>query len=158
MEEEKKSHHWHTKEHLDHNYGDLAWHLFWGIVVGVTVTVAIITKNFWLLITGLMALILFFHPKFYETRGLDITINESGIEINGVSHPWKEFIGFEIFHSQKRSYIFLIPNRIFSIGLTIPVDSDKIDLEEIRKMLNKYLDEYENAVGFLEKIYRGLFP
>ncbi len=155
--EKEKLFHWHTKSHIDHFYGDLIWHLFWGIVVGICLITSIITKNFWLLITGLMALILFFHPKFYQETELDITINEEGVEINNRFHPWKEFAGFEIFHSAYRSYIFLIPAKTFSFGIHIPVD-EHLNLEEIKKIFNKYLDEYENAVGIFDKIYRGFFP
>jgi hypothetical protein len=40
----------------------------------------------------------------------------------------------------------------------VPIDSEKVDIEKLREDLNYYLDEYQNAITFFDKIYRGLFP
>lgn len=149
---------WRTQSHVDHPFGDLIWHLFWGIVVGIIIISAIISKNYWLLITGLISLVLFFHPGFYQPVDVDVVINEEGIKLNGKLHPWTEFIGFEVFHSTHRPYVFLIPKKRYYLGLHIPVDSEKVDLVKLRDDLNYFLDEYQNTVTFFDKIYRSFFP
>ena len=149
---------WQTHSHVDHPFGDLLWHLFWGIVVGALLLFAIISKNFWLLITGLMALVLFFHPGFYQPVEVDVLLTEKGLELNGKFYPWQKFAGFEIFYSTHRPYIFLIPKKKYALGLHVPIDPEKVDLEKLRDDLNHFLDEYQNAITFFDKIYRGFFP
>jgi hypothetical protein len=149
---------WHTHSHVDHPFGDLIWHLFWGIVIGFFLINAIISKSYWLLISSLMALVLFFHPTFYHPTTTSVIITEEGIEVDGKFYPWNKFAGFEIFKSPHRYYIFLVPKRKFGLGLHVPIDSEKVDIEKLREDLNYYLDEYQNAITFFDKIYRGLFP
>ena len=73
---------WKTYNHIHHPYGDLLWHLFWGMVVGATLIWAILSYDFWLLIISFIALIFFFHPKFYEPKLMEIKITEEGVFIN----------------------------------------------------------------------------
>jgi len=151
-------HEWHTHSHVDHMFGDLLWHLFWGIVVGVMIISAIISKNYWLFITGLLALVVFFHPMFYEPVDVDVLITEEGIKVNDSFYHWENLAGFEIFYSAHRPYLFLIPKKRYSLGIQVPIDPEKVDLEKLKKDLNYFLDEYQNAVTFFDKIYRAFFP
>lgn len=154
----KFNYHWKTHSHVKHPFGDLIWHLFWGIVIGIIIISSIVSKNYWLFITGLLALVLFFHPGFYEPVDVNVSITENGITVNQKFYPWDKFVGFEIFNSTHRPYIFLIPKKRFDIGLHIPINPEEVDLENLKNDLNHFLDEYQNTVTFFDKIYRAFFP
>jgi len=147
---------WKTYSHLDHPYGDLLWHLFWGIIVGGTLVWAILAHDFWLLIISLIALIFFFHPKFYEPKLIEIKMNDQGIFVDQKFYPWKKFYAFEIFDNGLRKFIFLFPNKI-SFGLHFPIEEFFVDENEIRDFLKNFLTENQSKVPFIDKIYRSFF-
>jgi hypothetical protein len=147
---------WKTYSHIHHPYGDLIWHLFWGIVVGATLIWAILARDFWLLVISFLALIFFFHPKFYEPKLMEIKINEKGIFIDKKFHPWKKFYAFEIFDNGLRKFIFLFPKR-FSFGLHFPLEEFFVSEEEVRNLIKKFLEEYQGKVPILDKLYRSFY-
>ena len=147
---------WKTYSHIQHPYGDLLWHLFWGIIIGATLIWAIINHDFWLLIITFIALVFFFHPKFYEPKLMDIKINDKGIYINKKYYPWKDFYGFEIFNNGYRKFIFLFPNKL-SFGLHFPLEEFFISEEEVKNFLNKFLEERQGKVPILDKLYRSFY-
>jgi len=147
---------WKTYSHIDHPYGDLLWHLFWGVIVGGTLIWAIFTSNFWLLVISLFALIFFFHPKFYEPKLMEIKMNEEGVFINQKFYPWKNFYAFEIFDNGIRKFIFLFPNKL-SFGLHFPLEEFFVSEEEVKNFLKKFLEEYQGKVPILDKLYRSFY-
>jgi hypothetical protein len=148
--------HWITLSHYDHPYGDILWHIFWGLVIGFSIIYSIIIKDFLFLIISLIALIFFFHPFFYENIELHITLDNTGITVNHNFYQWENFSGFEIFSNNDRYLIYLIPKQPLHFGLTLPLEN-YLPLEEIRATLRKFLDEYVNAVPVWEKWYRHYF-
>ncbi len=147
---------WKTYSHIHHPYGDLLWHLFWGVIVGITIITAIFSNDFWLLIIGLIALIFFFHPTFYEPRLMDIKLTDKGIHLDKKFYPWKKFYAFEIFDNGFRKFIFLFTNH-FSFGLHFPLEEFFVNEEEVREFLKKFLEEYQGKVPITEKLYRSFF-
>ncbi|GIW65814.1 MAG: hypothetical protein KatS3mg094_333 [Candidatus Parcubacteria bacterium] len=147
---------WRSLSHYDDPYGDILWHIFWGIVIFISIIYSIITKDFLFLILTLIALIFFFHPFFYESIELDIEINSSGIKVNNNFYNWDEFMGFEIFYNKERYLIYFISKNYFHPGLTVPLET-YLNVEEIRNKLREILDEYVNAVPWWEKWYRNFF-
>jgi len=144
---------WRTTSHYSHPFGDLLWHLFWGIIVGFSLLYSILVKDFLFLVISLIALIFFFHPFFYEPSDLVINLNKEGVTINHNFYSWDEFMGFEIFNNEDRFFIYLIPKQILHPGVTLPLEW-YMDFQEIKKNLNEFLDEYDGAVPLWEKWYR----
>ncbi len=147
---------WTTLSHDEHPYGDILWHLFWGIVIGFSILYAIISKDFLYLVISLIALFFFFHPIFYEEKELKIKIDQTGIYVDEKKYNWEDIIGFEILKIKNKVYLYFIPKHIFAIGPIIPFE-DYISYEEVRKILRQFLDEYENSVALWEIIYRKYF-
>ena len=149
---------WETLNHLDHPYGDPAWHLFWGIVTGASLIYAIAVKDFLFLVVALFGVIFFFHPVFYEEEKLSIILNKEGVFINKRFHPWVEFEGFEIFETEYREYLYFLPKTAFrfGFGIIVPI-SDYASLDIIRDTLRRFLDEYEDALSFLDRWYLAAF-
>ncbi len=153
---EKKELRWKTYNHLLHPYGDLIWHLFWGVMIGGLVVKAIISSSFWLLIVSLIALIFFFHPSFYKPELLDIKLTEKGLYINEKFYPWNKFWAFEIFDNNLRKYIFFFPHHL-SFGLHVPLEEFFVTEEEVREFLKNFLEEQQGKVPFLDRLYRAFF-
>ncbi len=147
---------WKTYSHLHHPYGDLLWHLFWGIIIGITIIMAILNNDFWLLIVSFLALIFFFHPVFYEPRLMDIKLTEKGIYIDKKFYPWEKFYAFEIFDNGFRKFIFLFTKRI-SFGLHFPLEEFFVNEAEVREFLKQFLEEYQGKVPITDKLYRSFF-
>lgn len=147
---------WTTASHDEHPYGDLMWHLFWGIVIGFSILYSIISKDFLYLVISLIALFFFFHPIFYEEKEIKIKIDQTGIYINDKKHSWEDIIGFEILKIKNRFYLYFIPKHFLAVGPCLPLE-DYFSPEEIRGILRKFLDEYENSVALWEIIYRKYF-
>ncbi len=147
---------WITLSHYSHPYGDILWHLFWGVVVGVSIVFAVIAKDFLFLIISFLALIFFFHPIFYEPSELRIKIEKSGVGLNEKFYPWDNFNGFEIFHNGERDIIFFIPKHHFHSNLDLPLE-DYIDVNELRSTLRQFLNEYVNAISVFDHFYRRIF-
>jgi len=147
---------WKTYNHLDHPFGDLIWHLTWGIIVGISLVYAIKTHDFWFLIITFISLIFFFHPKFYEPKLMDVLINHEGIYIDEKFYPWDDFYAFEIFENNFRKFIFFFPNKI-SLGLNVPLEEFFVDEETIKKTLTPFLKELKNSVPFMDRLYRAFF-
>jgi len=147
---------WKTYSHIYHPYGDLIWHLFWGVVIGATLVWAISARDFWLLVVSFLALIFFFHPKFYEPKLMEIKMNEKGIFIDKKFYPWEKFHGFEIFSNELRKFVFLFPNKI-SLGLHFPLEEFFVSEEEVRNFMKKFLEEYQGKVPFLDRLYRSFY-
>lgn len=147
---------WSTLSHYKDPYGDILWHIFWGIVVAVSIIYSIIIKDFLFLIISLIALIFFFHPFFYENIELFISLDSTGIKVNENFYKWDEFMGFEIFSNGERYLIYLIAKQPLHFGLTLPLEN-YLPIEEIRATLREFLDEYTNAVPAWERWYRNFF-
>jgi len=147
---------WKTYNHLNHPFGDLLWHLIWGIIIGISFFYAIISHDFWFLIITFIALIFFFHPKFYEPKLMDILINQDGIYIDDKFYSWQNFYAFEIFENDFRKFIFFFPKNI-SLGLQIPIEEFFVDEKTIRDNLSLFLKELKDSVPFIEKLYRSFF-
>lgn len=147
---------WKTYSHISHPYGDLLWHLFWGIIVGISLISSILNHDFWFLIVSLIALIFFFHPAFYEPKLIDIKLTEKGIYLNNQFHPWRNFYAFEIFDNGLRKFIFLFPNK-FSFGLHFPLEEFFVSESEVREVLKNFLEEYQGKVPIFDKLYRSFF-
>jgi hypothetical protein len=147
---------WKTYSHIHHPYGDLIWHLFWGIVIGGTLIWAILRADFWLLVISCLALIFFFHPKFYEPKLMEIKMNEKGIFIDKKFYPWKKFYAFEIFDNGLRKFVFLFPKR-FSFGLHFPLEEFFVSENEVKDFMKKFLEEHQGKVPILDKLYRSFY-
>jgi hypothetical protein len=147
---------WKTYSHIYHPYGDLVWHLFWGIIVGGTLIWAILRADFWLLVISFLALIFFFHPKFYEPKLMEIKMNEEGIFIDKKFYPWKKFYAFEIFDNGLRKFVFLFPKR-FSFGLHFPLEEFFVSEDEVKDFMKKFLEEHQGKVPILDKLYRSFY-
>jgi hypothetical protein len=146
---------WRTISHYSHPLGDIMWHLLWGIVVGFSIFYSIFAKDFLFLVIAIIALIFFFHPFVYESiTNLDITLDKKGVTINHNFYPWEDFIGFEVFNNEERFFIYLIHKQPLHMGITLPLEW-YMDFQEIKKILNEFLDEYDGAVPFWEKWYRN---
>lgn len=148
---------WTTYNFIFHPFGDLLWHLFFGIITGGFLVYAIITTDYWLLIVSLLGVFFFFHPAFYKPYLMRIKINSEGIFINDKKYPWNEFVGFEIFSNDVRTYVYLVPKKSFSFGFDLPIEPFFVSVDEVREVLNFYLDEYVNSIPFFYKIYRSFF-
>lgn len=148
---------WITTSHDDHPYGDLLWHLFWGIVIGASILYSIIAKDFLFLIISFIGLFFFFHPIFYESTDLKIVLNQEGIFINNKKYTWDDIIGFEITKIGNKYYLYFVPKHFFSVGKILPIDEFNDDIEKIRNILRSFLDEYEEAIPKWELIYRKFF-
>ncbi|GIW66189.1 MAG: hypothetical protein KatS3mg095_0087 [Candidatus Parcubacteria bacterium] len=147
---------WTSLSHYDDPYGDILWHIFWGIIIFISVIYSIITKDFLFLILTLISLIFFFHPFFYQSIELDIELNTRGIKVNENFYKWEEFKGFEIFYNGDRYLIYFISKQPFHLGLTLPLEP-YLSIKEIRETLREIFDEYINAVPWWEKWYRNFF-
>lgn len=148
---------WLTTSHDEHPYGDILWHLFWGIVIGASILYSIISKDFLFLIISFIGLFFFFHPIFYEKTDLRISISNQGVIINDSKYSWDEIRGFEILKIGDKFYLYFIPKNIFMLGPIIPLEEFTVNIDEIRKTLGGFLDEYENAVPKWEILYRTFF-
>lgn len=147
---------WKTFTHIYHPYGDLLWHLFWGIIVGIVFVTAIFRFDYWLLVVGLIALVFFFHPGFYEPRILDIRLNEEGVYVNKKFYPWSDYSHFEIFENSYRKFIFLVPKKL-SVGVHFPLEEFFVSEKEVKEFLSKFLEETSGSVPIFDKIYRDIF-
>lgn len=147
---------WKTYTHINHPYGDLIWHLFWGIIIGIISAYAIFYHDYWLFIISLIALVFFFHPKFYEPRLMTIKLNAEGIQIDQKFYPWTKFSHFEVFENKQRRFIFLIPKRL-STGIHFPLENFFIEDEEIINAFKKNLIQTNNSVPIFIRIYRIFF-
>jgi hypothetical protein len=147
---------WKTYNHIQHPYGDLLWHLFWGIIIGITLILAILRADYWLIVISIISLVFFFHPKFYEPKLMEIKLNEKGVFIDNKFYPWKNFYGFEIFDNSVRKFIFLLPNKL-SFGLHFPLEEFFVSEEEVRKFISQFLEEYQGKVPILDKLYRAFY-
>lgn len=147
---------WKTYTHISHPYGDLVWHLFWGVIIGILSAYAIFYHDYWLLIVSLIALIFFFHPKFYEPRLITVKLNNQGIQIDKKFYPWNRFSHFEIFENGRRRFVFLLPNRL-SVGVHFPLEDFFVDDEEVIVTLKKFLKETKDSVPIFVRIYRAFF-
>jgi hypothetical protein len=147
---------WKTYSHIQHPYGDLIWHLFWGIIIGATLIWAFLARDFWLLVISFLALIFFFHPKFYEPKLMEIKMNEEGVFIDKKFYPWKKFYAFEIFDNGLRKFVFLFPKR-FSFGLHFPLEEFFVSEEEVKNFIKQFLEEYQGKVPILDKLYRSFY-
>jgi hypothetical protein len=147
---------WRTLSHYNHPYGDLLWHLFWGVVVGGSIIYSIIVKDFLFLIISFFALIFFFHPFFYEPTELRIVIDKRGVELNNSLYSWEDFDGFELIHNGDRHILVLISKHTFHHGVHLPLE-DYVDLENLRLTLRQFLREYANAVTIFDRWYRNIF-
>ncbi|MFZ8847820.1 MAG: hypothetical protein ACO2O4_01060 [Minisyncoccia bacterium] len=147
---------WSTLSHYEHPYGDLLWHLFWGIVIGASIIYSIIAKDFLFLVISLIGLFFFFHPVFYEPTELRIKLNENGIYINNKFYSWDEIVGFEIFYEGDRTFIYFVPKAFLRIGPVIPLEM-YLNVDEIRNYLIQFLDEYEDSIPLWEILYRRFF-
>ncbi|MCS7200617.1 MAG: AsmA family protein [Patescibacteria group bacterium] len=147
---------WKTFTHINHPYGDLVWHLFWGIIIGIFSAYAIFYHDYWLLIVSLIALIFFFHPKFYEPRLMTIILTSEGVQIDKKFYPWKKFSQFEVFGNNRRRFIFLVPNHL-SVGIHFPLETFFVDDQEVINFLKKFLKETSDSVPIFLRIYRQFF-
>ncbi|MGC8981667.1 MAG: hypothetical protein ACP5JU_01835 [Minisyncoccia bacterium] len=147
---------WETVSHYEDPYDDPLWTLFWGAVVSFSILYSIIMKDFLFLVIGLLGLIFFFHPIFYEPNFIRITINKKGIDYNGNFYRWEDIEGFEISNNGLRNYIFFVFSNRIRPGFSIPLE-DYVPLDELRNTLKKFLSEYEGAIPFYEKLYRNIF-
>ena len=147
---------WKTYTHIFHPYGDLLWHLFWGILIGWGLILAIINHDFWFLVITLIGLIFFFHPKFYEPRLIEIKLTEKGVYVDKMFYPWKNFYAFEIFSNDLRKFVFLFTTK-FSFGVHFPLEEFFVNEEEVKNFLNKYLKEHKGEVPLIDKLYRVFF-
>lgn len=147
---------WKTYTHIDHPYGDLVWHLFWGIIIGIFSAYAIFYHDYWLLIINIIALIFFFHPKFYEPRLMTIILNNQGIQIDKKLYPWNRFSHFEVFENGRRRFIFLLPNRL-SVGVHFPLEDFFVDDEKVIDALKKFLKETKDSTPVFIRVYRNFF-
>lgn len=147
---------WKAYSHIYHPYGDLLWHLFWGVITGASLIYAFYQYDYWFFIISLGAIIFFFHPKFYEPKLMEIEINQTGVKINNKFYNWNMFYGFEIFDNGFRKFIFLLPNN-FSLGLHFPLEEFFVSEKEIKEILSKFLKEYKNSVPIFDRVYRAFF-
>ncbi|GIW65133.1 MAG: hypothetical protein KatS3mg093_112 [Candidatus Parcubacteria bacterium] len=147
---------WKTYTHINHPYGDLIWHLFWGIVIGIFSAYAIFYHDYWLLIINIIALIFFFHPKFYEPRLITVKLNSQGIQLDKNFYSWNKFSHFEVFENGRRKFIFLLPTKL-SVGIHFPLENFFVDDEEVIAVLKKFLKETKDSVPIFIRIYRAFF-
>jgi hypothetical protein len=147
---------WKTYNHIQHFYGDLIWHLFWGIIIGILFIQAILNFDFWLLVINIIALVFFFHPGFYEPKLMDIRLTNEGVFIDKKFYSWEKFVAFEIFDNGFRKFVFLVPKGI-SLGIHFPIEEFFVSEEEVRKALKQILEEAKGSVPLFDKIYRALF-
>lgn len=155
--EEKFELKWVTYNFIFHPFGDILWHLFMGILVGGSLIYAILTTDYWLLVVSIIGIFFFFHPIFYKPHVLKIVINNDGVFINDRRYPWNSFLGFEVFSNGIRSYIYFISQRTIGFGFDIPIEEFFISIEDIKEKLNIYLDEYQNSIPLIHRIYRYIF-
>ena len=148
---------WLTTTHDEHPYGDILWHLFWGVVIGASIIYSIFSKDFLFLVISLIGLFFFFHPVFYESNDLKVTISNDGIFINNRKYNWENIIGFEILKIGEKFYLYFIPKNIFMVGPIIPLEEFLVNIDELRKTLEVFLDEYENSIPKWEVLYRKFF-
>jgi len=147
---------WKTYSHIYHPYGDLIWHLFWGIIIGGTLIWAILKGEYWLFIISIFSLIFFFHPEFYRPKILDIKLNEEGLYLNNKFYSWNKFYAFEIFDNGLRKFIFFFPKNI-SLGLHIPLEEFFISELEVKEFLSKFLEEKKGEVPIFDLLYRKFY-
>lgn len=147
---------WQTLSHYSHPYGDLLWHLFWGVVVGGSIIYAVIAKDFLLLVISFFALIFFFHPFFYEPTELKIVVDKRGTTLNNRLYAWEDFEGFEVIHNGDRYILVLIPKSALHHGVHLPLE-DHVALDELRLTLRQFLREYANATTVFDRWYRNIF-
>jgi hypothetical protein len=147
---------WTTLSHYDHPYGDILWHLFWGIIVGGSILYAIFSSDFLFLIISIFGLIFFFHPFFYESDEIVVNLSKDGIRVNNRLHFWNEYEGFEFFQSRERYFLYFVPKTLTHFGLTVPLDNF-VNREEIRTTMRQFLKEYSGAVSVLDQWYRYIF-
>ncbi len=147
---------WKTYNHIDHPYGDLIWHLFWGFIMGIAFVYAVVNYDFWFLVICVIGLIFFFHPGFYKPQLMEIKITNEGLYVDKNFYPWDQFAGFEIFENELRSFIFFIPKKL-SFGLHVPIEEFFVSKEEVREKLKMILEEVDGSVPLMFKIYRAFF-
>ena len=147
---------WKTYSHIQHPYGDLLWHLFWGIIIGILIITAILNHDFWLLVIASIALVFFFHPEFYKPKLIDVKLTEKGVYLNTKFYPWKKFYAFEIFDNGFRKFIFLFTKRV-SFGIHFPLEEFFVSETEVRDFLKQFLEEHQGKVPLTERLYRNFF-
>ncbi len=147
---------WKTYNHIYHPYGDLIWHFFWGVIVGITFLQAILNYDFWLLVISIISLILFFTPNFYQPQIMEIKLTHEGVFIDKNFYPWNKFTAFEIFENEIRKFVFLVPSG-FSFGIHFPLEEFFVTEEEVREKLKQILPEATNSVPLFDKLYRFFF-
>lgn len=147
---------WKTYNHIHHPYGDLIWHLFWGVLIGIFFVQAVLRYDFWSLVIAVISLVFFFHPGFYETKLIEIKMNEEGVFIDKKFHPWDKFAAFEIFDNGFRKFVFLIPKNL-SLEIHFPIEEFFVSEEEVKQHLKEILKETTNSISLFSRIYRNIF-
>lgn len=145
---------WKAPHFIESPFGHFLWHIFWAVVIAVAVIYAILNQDFLGVVVSILAFVFFFHPFFHQPQLVKVILNEEGFWVDDHFYPWEDFSGFEFFDNGERLFLFLVPKHFFHPGVHFPIDSEEVDIEELKKILNQFLDEYEGAVGFFEKFYR----
>lgn len=147
---------WKTYSHIFNPYGNLIWHLFWGIVLGICYVLAILNYDFWLLVFSILALIFFFYPDFYKPQLLEIKLTKDGFFIDEKFYPWIDFTHFEIFGNEFRKFVYISSEKT-KRGVHFPLEEFFVSEEKVKSFISQFLKEKTDLVPFLDKLYRNIF-
>lgn len=130
------------------------WFTIAAIVAIIFIAGAVLTKDSLLIITFVLAAIMFFIYETREPRETEITLNERGIEAKGKLYPYSEIESFWIFYDPPYNYISLKLKKTLSPLIKILLEDQ--NPVTIRHYLMEHIEEKEQKEGWIEIIERLL--
>jgi hypothetical protein len=128
---------------------------FWYWMVGIISILGAIDAYLWdrnILFAGLIILggitMLMYADK--QPRTISFEINNRGIMIDGVLHPFMFFDSFWIVEKKTGDLLILMPVKKWSQQLIVPLGN--IDLNDIQEKLSDYLPEIQDSEPMAHKI------
>ncbi len=140
---------WKTAEHL-HTEKSSDWYWIVGIVTISIALISIILNN---LIFAILIIVASFTLSLFASRKpeiIDIEIDEKGISIGEINHPYKDLDSFWVESHDGNPRILLKPKKFFST-YTVAIIQD-VEPEKVREAVGQYLEEEEHTEPFLEKL------
>lgn len=145
---------WKAYEFTKYKKGKL-WFAIFGLLSAGFLVLAFQWKSFTMIVFLILAIFLIFIYALKEPRLLKITVTPLGIKINQKLHEFSQFDSFWIFYDPPEiKEISLKTRQILLPYLSIPLG--KVDPNEVREILLKFLPEEKQKESILDNITRIL--
>jgi len=120
----------------------------------ILLLIAIFSKDPLMIITFVLAIVMFFIVAVREPKKIQISFDDRGIQIKGKIYPYHEFESFWIIYNPPINYISLKNHKKFSRPIKLLLESQNPVI--IRQYLKEHLPEVEQKESFIEILERIL--